>query len=89
MKVNESTLALIHNLEVTADKIVAVTSTENRVKIKWSGINALELVELMAHTFHATYHEQTDEFKQRVSYEQFTSLLTHSINLLENPNEES
>lgn len=84
MKVNEKTLAAIRSLDVTAGQILAVTSTENnQLKVRWSGISALDFIELTARAMHSIYISQSDEFKQQVSYQQFIDLFTEASKRME------
>ena len=75
MKVNETTLATIRKLDVTADKLFAVTSTEGKVAIHWSGVSGLDVVTMTAQVIDAVYTAQDDAFKQQVSYADFTKSL--------------
>ena len=84
MKVNEKTLAAIRSLDVTADQLLAVTSTNNKqLKVKWSGISALDFIELTARAMHSIYISQTDEFKQQVTYQQFIDLYVETSKQME------
>lgn len=76
MKVNEKTLAIIRNLDVTAEQLIAVTSKDKRVQVKWSGVSALDFIELTAHAMYSVYISQDDDFKQKVTYQQFIELFT-------------